>query len=61
MEEIRQSAKPGRADDAIGRLRRASELLERGDAKGASVEAKKARDERLAHMTELVLGYLGKA
>jgi hypothetical protein len=28
---------------------------------GRDLKAKKARDERLAHMTELVLGYLRKA
>jgi tetratricopeptide (TPR) repeat protein len=45
VEELRQAAKPGRADDAIARLRRATELLGRGDAKGAGLEAKKARDD----------------
>lgn len=42
-EELRASAKPGRSDEAIGRLSRAAELLDRGDPRGAAAEAEKAK------------------
>ncbi len=41
--ELRQVARPGKADDAIARLERAVELLERGDSHGAASEAAKAK------------------
>jgi tetratricopeptide (TPR) repeat protein len=41
--ELRQTAKPGRADQAISRMERAAQLLERGDARGALAEAEKAK------------------
>jgi tetratricopeptide (TPR) repeat protein len=41
--ELRQTAKPGRAEQAISRLERAAQLLERGDARGALAEAEKAK------------------
>ena len=41
--ELRQTAKPGKADDAIARLDRAAQLLERGDARGSLAEAEKAK------------------
>ena len=41
--ELRQVARPGRADEAIARLERAVELLERGDSHGAASEAAKAK------------------
>jgi tetratricopeptide (TPR) repeat protein len=43
IDELRRVAKPGSADDAIGRLERATALLERGDAPGAVREAQKAK------------------
>jgi tetratricopeptide (TPR) repeat protein len=42
--ELRHMSKPGRAEDAIRRLERAAELLERGDAPGAAAEAAKAKE-----------------
>src|SRR6187455_3255296 len=41
--ELRQTSKPGRADQAISRMERAAQLLERGDARGALAEAEKAK------------------
>ncbi len=41
--EIRSVARVGQADQAIARLERAVELLERGDARGAVSEAAKAK------------------
>ena len=41
--ELRQVARPGKADDAIARLERAVELFERGDSHGAASEAAKAK------------------
>lgn len=41
--EIRQTARAGQADAAIGRLERAVELLERGDPHGAASEAAKSK------------------
>src|SRR3990170_4574887 len=43
LEELRRTAKPGRANDAIARLSRAVQLLDRGDAVGAAAEAAKAK------------------
>ena len=42
-DDIRRSAPPASADNAIARLSRAAELLERGDAPGAAREAAKAK------------------
>ncbi len=54
--ELRQTSKPGRADDAISRMERAAQLLERGDARGALAEAEKAKGfaPRSAAVRELV-------
>jgi len=41
--ELRHTAKPGRAEQAISRMERAAQLLERGDARGALAEAEKAK------------------
>lgn len=43
VDEVRRTTKPTAADDAITRLDRATELLERGDAPGAAREAAKAK------------------
>ena len=43
MGELRDTARAGHADAAIGRLERAVQLLERGDARGAVAEAAKAK------------------
>ncbi|HEX9122008.1 MAG TPA: tetratricopeptide repeat protein [Actinomycetota bacterium] len=43
MGEIRRVARVGKADQAIARLERAVELLERGDSRGAASEAAKAK------------------
>jgi len=54
--ELRQTAKPGRADQAISRMERAAQLLERADARGALAEAEKAKAfaPRSAAVRELV-------
>ncbi len=57
--ELRHSARPGRADDAIARLERAAQLLERGDAVGAAAEAAKAKG--LAGRSPAVREVLGMA
>jgi hypothetical protein len=44
VEEIRRTTKPTQAENAIARLSRAVELLERGDTRGAAAEAAKAKD-----------------
>src|SRR5947208_8728619 len=41
--ELRQTAKPGRADDAAAHLERAVAALESGDAGGAAREAERAK------------------
>ena len=43
VSELRHMSKPGRAEDAIARLERSVQLLERGDARGAGAEATKAK------------------
>lgn len=43
LAEVRQTAPPARADQAIARLERAIERLERGDPGGAASEAAKAK------------------
>ena len=43
LDEVRRATRPSAQRDAIGRLARAIELLERGDAGGAVSEAEKAR------------------
>ena len=58
-DELRATAKPGRAPDATARLSRAAELLERGDARGASAEARKAKE--LAGRSPAVREVLGIA
>jgi tetratricopeptide (TPR) repeat protein len=52
-------SRPGRAEDAIGRLERAVQLLARGDASGAAAEAAKAKD--LAPRAPAVREVLGLA
>ena len=58
-DELRRTARPGHATDARGRLVRAVELLERGDARGAAAEAEKAK--RLAARSPTVREVLGMA
>jgi len=58
-DEIRRSAKPALASDAIARAERAVELLERGDPKGAAAEAAKAKE--LAPRSPSVREVLGMA
>src|ERR671918_2238629 len=43
QDEIRRTAAPGKERDAMSRLARAIELLERDDPKGAAAEAAKAK------------------
>lgn len=43
VSELRHTARAGQAEAAIARLERAAQLLERGDSKGASAEAQKAK------------------
>ncbi|MEW6059836.1 MAG: tetratricopeptide repeat protein [Actinomycetota bacterium] len=57
--EIRRIARIGHADQAIARLERAVGLLERGDGKGASSEAAKAKE--LAPRSPAVREVLGMA
>ncbi|MGZ8626535.1 MAG: tetratricopeptide repeat protein [Actinomycetota bacterium] len=57
--ELRQTARGGRGEDAIGRLERAIELLEREDARGAASEAQKAKE--LAPRSAAVREVLGLA
>lgn len=56
LSDLRQTAKPGKADQAIARMERAAQLLERGDARGALAEAQKAKEfaPRSASVRELV-------
>lgn len=56
LSDLRQTAKPGKADQAIARIERAAQLLERGDARGALTEAQKAKEfaPRSASVRELV-------
>jgi tetratricopeptide (TPR) repeat protein len=58
-DELRRTARPGKAADARARLVRAIELLERGDARGAAAEAEKAK--RLATRSPSVREVLGMA
>ena len=57
--ELNRTAKAGKQHAAIARLERAVELLERGDAKGASSEAAKAKE--LAPRSAAVREVLGLA
>jgi tetratricopeptide (TPR) repeat protein len=57
--ELRHTARAGKADDAIARLERAAELLDRGDARGAAAEAQKAKG--LAPRSAAVREVLGLA
>ncbi len=59
VSELRTTARPGKAEAAISRLERAVELLERGDARGASAEAIKAK--ALAPRSAAVREVLGMA
>jgi tetratricopeptide (TPR) repeat protein len=59
VDEIRRTTKPSAGDDAIARLDRAVELLERGDAPGAAREAQKAKS--LAPRSAAVREVLGMA
>ena len=59
VDEIRRTTKPSAGDDAIARLDRAVELLERGDAPGAAREAQKAK--ALAPRSAAVREVLGMA
>lgn len=59
VDEIRRTTKPAAAADAIGRLQRAVELLERGDAPGSAREGQKAKD--LAPRSPAVREVLGMA
>jgi tetratricopeptide (TPR) repeat protein len=58
-DEIRRTTKPAAAADAIARLQRAVDLLERGDAQGAAREAQKAKE--LAPRSPAVREVLGMA
>lgn len=57
--ELRRVSRPGRADQAIARLERAVELLQRGDARGAAKEAASAKE--LAPRAAAVREVLGLA
>jgi tetratricopeptide (TPR) repeat protein len=57
--ELRHMSKPGRAEDATRRLERAVQLLERGDAPGATAEAAAAK--QLAPRAPAVREVLGLA
>src|SRR5207342_1573355 len=59
LEEVRRTARPTDQQDAISRLSRAIELLERGDAGAAAVEAEKAK--RFASRSASVREVLGLA
>src|SRR5919106_730493 len=59
QEEIRHTAAPGKERDAMSRLARAIELLERDDPKGAAAEAAKAKE--LAPRSGAVREVLGLA
>jgi tetratricopeptide (TPR) repeat protein len=59
VSELRSTARPGKAEPAISRLERAVELLDRGDARGASAEAVKAK--ALAPRSPAVREVLGMA
>jgi tetratricopeptide (TPR) repeat protein len=57
--ELRQTARSGKAEAAMVRLERSVELLERGDARGAAAEARKAKE--LAPRSASVREVLGLA
>jgi tetratricopeptide (TPR) repeat protein len=59
LEEVRRTARPGDQQDAISRLSRAIELLERGDTGAAIKEAEKAK--RFASRSAAVREVLGLA
>ena len=59
VSELRQTARAGKAEPAIGRLERAVELLERDDARGAAAEAQNAKE--LAPRSASVREVLGLA
>ena len=56
LSDLRQTSKPGKADQTIARMERAAQLLERGDGRGALAEAQKAKEfaPRSASVRELV-------
>jgi tetratricopeptide (TPR) repeat protein len=59
VSELRHAARAGKAENAIARLERAVELLDRGDARGAAAEAVKAK--ALAPRSAAVREVLGLA
>ena len=59
VSELRHMSRTGKADQAIARLERAVQLLDRGDARGASIEAAKAKE--LAPRAPAVREVLGLA
>ncbi len=59
LEEVRSTARPSDQQNAIARLSRAIELLERGDAGGSAAEAEKAK--RFAPRSAAVREVLGLA
>lgn len=59
LNELNRTARPGRQHQALARLERAVELLERGDSRGAVTEAQKAKE--LAPRSHSVREVLGMA
>jgi tetratricopeptide (TPR) repeat protein len=59
VSELRHMSRTGKADQAIARLERAVQLLDRGDARGAAIEAGKAKE--LAPRAPAVREVLGLA
>ncbi len=59
VSELRHMSRTGKADQAIARLERAVQLLDRGDARGAATEAGKAKE--LAPRAPTVREVLGLA
>jgi tetratricopeptide (TPR) repeat protein len=59
VNELNRTAHPGKQHQAIARVERAVELLERGDARGAASEAQKAKE--LASRSSAVREVLGMA
>ncbi len=59
VDELHRVGRPGKGHTAVARLERAVELLERGDARGAAAEARKAKE--LAPRSAAVREVLGIA
>lgn len=59
VDEVRRTARPPRVDEALAALDRAVELLRRGDSRGASAEAERAK--QLAPRSGAVRETLGMA